>query len=200
MTKSVRTVLLAAAALLIVAGIGAMVFALTFDFDADTDKIPDETLETTRPEVIHEDVEYIYDAEGNLKSEVFYKDNVYNGQRDYYRDGKDEYITEFDKDHNEIMSSVTNRDALGNISTVTTYKDGKIYETVEYNYYDDFVTPSKKTVKTYEGDCELAEKTYFSEKGVKTRTCYYEDGDLLKEVFYDENGKPVDKGGETVEE
>lgn len=200
MTKSTRNILIVIAALLIAAGIGGMVFALTAGIGNDAPEVPDETHETTRPEIIHEDVEYVYDDDGNLKSEVFYKDNVYNGQRDYYRNEDGEYITEFDKDKKEIMSSVAKHDALGNISTVTTYKEGKLYETVEYDYHGDFVTPAKKTVKTYEGDRELAEKTYYSEEGKKTQVCKYENGKLVSEVFYDESGKIIDKGGDSVEE
>ena len=200
MTKSTRTALIVIAAIFIAAGIGGIIFAFCGNFGGAASVGDDTTAETTFPEIIHKDVEYTYDDNGNLISQVFYKDNVYNGQIDYYRTENEEYITEFDKDNKEVSSTVTKHDALGNVSSVTTYKDGKVYETIEYDYHSDFKTPAKKTVKTYEGDRELAEKTYFSEEGKKTQVCKYEDGKLVSETFFDENGNVIEKGGDTVEE
>lgn len=197
MNKTVKTVLLIVAVVLIIGGIGAAVYALIPAPEKDGS---DKGEGVTTTEVIHDDIEYVYNEDGSLKSEIYYKDNKYNGQKDYYKGEKDEYITVFNADGEEISSSVSKFNGAGSLVSVTTYEGGKIAELSEYDYYDDLRTLAKKTVKTYEGEDELAEKTYYSEAGKKTRTCKYLNGTLTEEIYFDEKGNVIENGGETVEE
>lgn len=196
MNKTVKLLLLILACVLILGGIGAAVFALI----TAPEKESTDNDGATTTEVIHDDIEYIYNEDGTVKSEIYYKDNKYNGQKDYYKGEKDEYITIYNADGEITESSVSKFNGAGSLTSVTTYKSGKIYESTEYDYYDDLRTLAKKTVKTYEGEDELAEKTYYNENGKKTRTCKYLNGSLTEEIYFDESGNVIENGGETVEE
>lgn len=197
MTKITKIILLVIAVLLIVGGIAAAVFVLVSDNGADNndDSVADET--TVR---LHDDVEYIYNENGDVKSEIYYKDDVYIGRKDFFKSGKYEYVTVLDADSNETYSSITELNLAGSISLVTVYENKELSKTVEYVYYDDMRTLAKKTTKTFDGDDEFAEKIYYSESGVKTRVCRFENGTVTEDTYYDENGKVIENGGETVEE
>lgn len=195
MNKTTRIVLLAVAALLIIGGIGGIVYCIFFGGSSSENE---KTEGTTA--VIHDDIERFYDDEGNLKSEVYYKDNVYNGQTDYYKGQRAYYSTTFDKDNNEIASTVTETNAAGSITKITSYEGGTLVELVEYDYYEDLRTVAKKTVKTYEGEDEHAEKIYFAEAGYKTHVITFLNGNIVTETLYDENGNVTKSGGDNVEE
>ncbi|MBE6588078.1 MAG: hypothetical protein E7647_06660 [Ruminococcaceae bacterium] len=197
MNKVTKILLLVLAAALIIGGIVAAVLAITNESDKAKKPSADGSDTTLAP---HDEVEYIYDEKGNVKSEIYYKDNVYIGQRDYFQDGNKEYITVFDKDRREIESSLLEKNVAGSVIKITTYKYHLLSEIVEYDYYYDLITPEKKTVKTYVGNDVYAEKTYYSENGKKTRQCSFLNDELLEDVYYDEFGKIIENGGETVEE
>ena len=196
MKKSTKIILSVIAVLLIAVGVCGIIFALI----GNGDKVDAESTEGKETEKIHDSVEYIYDADGNIKSEVYYKDNVYNGQKDYFSTESSEYVTVFDADHNQIESSVTELNTVGSISKITTYRDGEVYRTVEYDFAYDLRTVAKKTVKTYTDKGEEAEKTYFDENGKQQRYCTFLNGEITSDTYYDENGNVVENGGETVEE
>ncbi len=197
MNKGTKIALLIISALLIIGGIAAAVIAIVTESDKSDAPDTDAPTETT---VIHDSVEYFYDDDGNIKSERYYDNNVYMGKRDYFRTETAEYITVFDKDGNEVGSSVTEFNIVGSISKITTYQFHLLSETVEYDYYDDLRSPEKKTVKTYVGNDIYAEKTYFAENGKKTRYCTFLNDTTLEDNYYDENGNIIKNGGETSEE
>ena len=194
MKKSTRVSLLIVAAILFAAGIGVLIFAAVSSFAPDPDG---DTVETR-----HAETEYIYDDEGNIKSEIYYKNDKYNGQTDYYlsSDKKTYYVISYDKDNKEIGSTVTKYNSLGTIVSVQVKEMGDVVSLTEYDYYDDLTTPKIKTEKTYADGVENAVKTYFAEDGNKTRVMEYKDGDLVSDTYYDEKGNVIENGGETVEE
>lgn len=196
MKKKTKLIALIIAAILMIVGIGGAVFALIMESKAPA---PAEKPENDTTAVVHADIEYVYDDKGELRSEIYYKDNVYNGQKDYYTADDAAYTTTFDKDQNEIASSKTDFNIVGSISYVTEYENHKLVKTVEYDYDDDLITLLKKTTKIYEGEDELAEKVYYA-NGKKTRICKYKNGTLTEDIFYDENGNTIENGGETVED
>ncbi len=182
MKRSTKVLSLAIAIVLILGGIAGAIFAII----ADKTQLSAPTDSAENAVVIHEDVEYLYDANGDLKTEVYYKDNVYDGRKDYYNADGDEYVTVFDKDGNEIFSSKAEYNAAGCLSTMISYENHTLKEEVEYVYGDDLRTLQKKTVKTYKGEDEYAEKTYYNEEGKKARVCKYLNGELTEEIVYDE--------------
>lgn len=196
MNKGTKITLLILAALLIAAGIGAAIFAIATESDKAGNADPDSN-ETTK---LHDDVEYVYDEKGNIKSERYYKDNEYIGQRDYYTTENAEYITVFDKDGREVESSIIEFNARASITKKTTYKFHLLSEVAEYEYYHDLTTVAKRTVKTYVGDDVYAEKTYFSENAKKTRHCTFLNDEMIEDTYFDENGNVIENGGETIEE
>ena len=196
MNKGTKITLLILAAILICAGIGAAIFAIA----TESHKKQDGGADTGETTALHDDVEYVYDEEGNIKSERYYKNNEYIGQRDYYITDTAEYVTVFDKDGREIESSVTEFNARASITKITTYKYHLLSEVTEYDYYSDLTTVAKRTVKTYVGDDVYAEKTYFSENAKKTRQCTFLNDEMTEDVYFDENGNVIENGGETSEE
>ena len=184
MKKTTNVIGIAVAAVLILGGIAGAVYALV----ADRSDAADEAVEgSVTTEIIHDDVEYRYDENGDLKSEIYYKDNVYDGRKDYYNADGIEYVTVFDKDGNETFSSKAEYNAAGCLSTMVSYENHVLKEDVKYVYGDDLRTLEKKTVKTYEGEDEYAEKTYYNEEGKKARVCKYLNGELTEEIVYDED-------------
>ncbi len=198
MNKASKITLLIVSALLIIGGIGAAVFAIATESDKNKNK--DKETDSAETTVLHDDVEYVYDDDGNIKSERYYENNVFMGQRDYFRTETAEYITVFDKDGNEVGGSVTEFNIVGSVSKTTTYKFHLLSETVEYDYYDDLRTPEKKTVKTYVGNDIYAEKTYYGENGKKTRQCTFLNDTTIEDNYFDEKGNIIKNGGETSEE
>ncbi len=196
MNKTTKAIVLTIAVIFIVAGIGAGIFAVIM---GSKDSSGDDVAGPVTTVTLHDDVEYVYDENGELKSELFYKDNVYIGKTDYYTGEKTRYATSFDADGNETASTSTEFNGAGSVVLITSYENHKLIETVEYDYHYDMRTPAKKTVKTYSGEDEYAEKTYYSEDGKKTRICKYLNGELTEETLYDENGKTIVNGGDTVE-
>lgn len=196
MNKASKIILLTISALLIIGGIAAAVFAIATESDKgkEEDTLPSETT------VHHDDVEYTYDEKGNVKSERYYKDGAFIGQRDYFYTENAIYTTEFDKDRKEIGSSVKEFNLVGSVSKITTYEYHLLKETVEYDYYYDLITPEKKTVKTYVGNDIYAEKTYYAENGKMIRHCTFLNDNMLEDVYYDEKGNIIENGGETSEE
>ena len=194
MKKSTRVFLIVIAAILFAAGIGVLIFADVSSFAPASDG---DTVETR-----HAETEYIYDDEGNIKSEIYYKNDKYNGQTDYYlsNDKKTHYVIRYDKDNKEIGSTVTKYNSLGTIISIQEKELGEVTSLCEYDYYDDLTTPKIKTEKTYADGVENAVKTYFAEDGHKTRVMEYKDGDLVSDTYYDEKGNVIENGGETVEE
>lgn len=182
MKSSKNVIGIIVAVLLILFGVGGAVFAVVAD-NGDQTAAVDSSV-TTAPE--HDDVEYIYDDKGDLKSEIYYKDNVYDGRKDYYNADGDEYVTVFDKDDNEIFSSKTQYNGAGRLSTRVSYENHQLCEEVEYVYAEDLRTLQKKTVKTYKGEDELAEKTYYNEEGKAAKVLKYLNGELTEEIVYDE--------------
>lgn len=196
MNKASKITLLTVSALLIIGGIAAAIFAIATEADKNKNQ-DDIPAETTVP---HEDVEYVYDDDGNIKSERYYNKGVFVGMRDYYYTDNAIYTTVFDKDNKEIESSVKEFNIVGSISKITTYKYHLLSETVEYDYYDDLRTPEKKTVKTYVGNDIYAEKTYYGENGKITRHCTFLNDNIIDDIYYDEKGNIIENGGETSEE
>ena len=185
MSKAKKTTLLIVAALLILGGIAAIIYAVAYGIKNDSQ----DSLNTDETSGIqHEDVEYIYDNNGNVKSEIYYKDNKYVGRKDFFSEKNKQYVTELDNEGNEVFSSVTELNAAGSISLITKYENKELTETVEYVYYDDMRTLRKKTTKTFEGDNEYAEKVLYSEDGQKIQVSKYENGALIEETLFEENG------------
>ena len=196
MNKASKITLLVVSALLILGGITAAIFAIATE--SKKDKSPDaDNTETT---VAQDSVDIVYNDDGNVKSERYYENNVFIGQRDYHYTDTAMYTMEFDRNGNEVASSVTEFNIVGSISKVTSYKFRLLSEETEYDYYDDLRTPEKKTVKSYVGNDVYAEKTYFAENGKKTRNCKFLNDKLIEETYYDENGNIIKDGGETIED
>lgn len=196
MNKASKITLLTVSALLIAGGIGAAIYAIATE--SHKDKAPQtESTETT---ILHDDVEIFYNDDGNVKSERYYDNNVFIGQRDYHYTDTAMYTMEFDKDGKEVGTSVTEFNAVGSISKVTSYKFRLLSEEIEYDYYSDLRTPEKKTAKTFVGNDVYVEKTYFSEDGKKTRQCTFLNDDMIEEYYFDENGNVIENGGETSED
>ena len=195
MNKSTKAILLSIASVLVAVGIGLMIYAAVYTSLSNGEN--KESIETQ-----HSEIEYVYDDEGNIKSEVYYKNDKYNGQTDYYlsKDKKTHYEMVYDKDNKEIGSTVTKYNSLGTIISIQTKELGDVVSLTEYDYYDDLATPKIKTEKTYENGSENAVKTYFSEDGHKTRVMEYKDGELVSDTYYDEKGNVIENGGETIEE
>lgn len=187
-----KTVALIIGIVLILLGIGGAVAALIIGGKEPEPNAGGDTAIVTE----HAETEYKYDEDGQLSSELYYENDVYVGRKDYYTDGLKHYTTTFDADMNEIASSVTVFNAAKSIISITSYENHKLKETVEYDYYYDLVTPAKKTVKTYDGDDEYAEKTYFTEDGKKEKVCKYLNGELTEEKLYSQSTD----GGETNED
>ena len=181
MKKSTKALTLTVAALLIAGGIGGGVYAVL------AEKAAAETDTAAETELVHDNVEYVYDENGDLKSEIFYDNDVYMGRKDYFNSDGVSYVTEFDKDDNEIFSSMTETNIVGSITKTTSYENHTLKETVEYVYGDDLRTLQKKTVKTYTGEDEYAEKIYYNEEGKAARVCKYLNGELTEEIIYDED-------------
>ena len=194
MNKATKIILLAVSALLIIGGVGAAIYAIATESKKGYQNDSTETTEA------QEEVEYFYDDDGNIKSERYYKNGSYIGQRDYYYTDSSIYITEFDKNDNEVASSVKEFNIVGSISKITSYKLHLLSEEIEYDYYDDLRTPKKKTVKTYVGNDVYAEKSYFAEGGKKTRQCNFLNGEILEDKYFDESGNVIENGGETSED
>lgn len=179
-TKNIIGIIIAA--LLIAGGTAGAVYAVVAD---NKEALVVDGSVTTEKQ--HDDVEYVYDENGDLRSEIYYKDNVYDGRKDYYNADGDEYVTVFDKDDNEIFSSKAEYNAADRLSKVTSYENHALKETVEYTYADDLRTLTKKTVKTYVGEDEYAEKTYYNEEGKAAKVIKYFNGELTEEIVYDED-------------
>lgn len=180
-TKKLIGIIIASA--LIAGGIAGSVYALIAD-NKKEEPVADSSVTT---EIQHDDVEYIYDENGDLKSEIYYKNNVYDGRKDYFNVDGDEYVTIFDKDRNEIFSSLSEYNAADRLSKVTSYENHALKEIVEYTYAEDLRTLTKKTVKTYVGEDEYAEKTYYNEEGKAAKVLKYLNGELTEEIVYDES-------------
>ena len=93
-TKNLIGIIIASA--LIAGGIAGSVYALIAD-NKKEEPVADSSVTT---EIQHDAVEYIYDENGDLKSEIYYKNNVYDRRKDYFNVDGDEYFTIFDKDRN----------------------------------------------------------------------------------------------------
>lgn len=195
MNNKTKTVLLIISAILVATGIALLIYAAV---SSSGNGGGDDTAAETQ----HAEIEYRYDDEGNISSEIYYKNDKYNGQTDYYlsSDKKTYYAIVYDKDSKEIGSTVTKYNSLGTIVSVQVKELGEVVSLTEYDYYDDLTTPKIKVEKTYEDGVENAVKTYFAEDGQKTRVCEYKDGELVSDTNYDENSIINENGGETVEE
>ena len=196
MNKASKITLLTVSAVLIVGGIGAAIYAIA----TESDKGKTPQTESTETTILHDDVEIFYNDDGNVKSERYYEDNKFIGQRDYHYTDNAMYTMEFDKNGKEVGTSVTEFNAAGSISKVTSYKFRVLSEEIEYDYYSDLRTPEKKTAKTYVGNDIYTEKTYFAESGKKTRQCTFLNDDMIEEYYFDENGNVIENGGETSED
>ncbi len=205
MKNSTRIILLIIAGLLIVGGITAAILSLVLD-KPDSGKAGGNTTTqanagATSPEGTalsliqlldsndqNLTVEYAYDERGGIVNEKYYYKGVYYGQRWYYSADKEDHSMLYDAEGNEIGASKTTYNVAGSIYFIEEYANKKVIKTTEYDYYEDLRTPKKKTVKDNSGDVELAEVTRFDEKGRKTETVKFRDGQEIEKITYDENG------------
>ena len=195
MDKKTKSILLIISAILVATGIALLIYAAV---SSAGNGGGDDTAAETQ----HAEIEYNYDNEGNISSEIYYKNDKYNGQTDYYlsSDKRTYYEIRYDADSKEIGSTVTKYNSLGTIISIQKKELGEITSLTEYDYYDDLTTPKIKVEKTYADGVENAVKTYFAEDGQKTRVCEYIDSELKSDIYYDENGNVIENGGETVED
>ncbi|MBE6714860.1 MAG: hypothetical protein E7575_06235 [Ruminococcaceae bacterium] len=169
---------------LIVAGALAIVLT-SFNFFGLFDKgSAPSSDETTQESLQHEPVEYFYDNKDRIKSEVYYENNVYNGQKDYFYNDRETHIMIYDSEKKlcENIKSVVN--AVGNLTLEEKYKDGKQVSSLEIVYHDDLVTPKKETLIEYTDKGEEATKTFYDEDGNTVSVSKYLDGELTEEKLY----------------
>ncbi len=191
MNKKTQRILIIVAAVLIVLGICGVVTALLCK-GSSGDSGSDTSSEATE---VHEPEEYQYNSDGSLKSIIYYDNNVYAGRTDYFTDvSKDiDYVMTFDADDVETESEKTEHNSDGTVSYYEKKEMGKTVQSIEYVYYAESSMPKKKTTKDYdENGNESVEKLYYYENGKVSRRCYFTNGEMTSQTFYDENGNTVD--------
>ena len=130
MNNKTKTILLIISAILVATGIALLIYA------AVSPSFGNGNGNDTAVETQHAEIEYRYDDEGNISSEIYYKNDKYNGQTDYYlsSDKKTYYAIVYDKDSKEIGSTVTKYNSLGTIVSVQAKELGEIVSLTEYDY------------------------------------------------------------------
>ncbi|MBQ4066915.1 MAG: hypothetical protein IJD22_04635 [Clostridia bacterium] len=209
MNKATRIILLIIAFLLIGAGIAAGIFAIVKGPESELSEKNEETeaeyivdlddvIDTTPiGELIKYDrVEEKLDEDGLLTSRIYYLGDAYAGRKDYFRTETEEHILVFDANEKEIASTLMSFNAAGSVSTVTHRMNSTVTKTVEYDYYEDMTTPENKLVKIYSGEDVFATKTFYYENGKMSEVNEYKNNELTSRIVYDENGNPIENGGE----
>lgn len=191
-SKTQKILIITAVLLLVLAMVGIVAVILMDRAPGSEDSTSGDTTEAA---VIHEPEEYVYDEDGKLSCIKYYKDNVYDGQKDFFVDNKTgtEYTMLYDAENNEIESEKTERNTVGSVKFYQKRVLGVVVQTVEYDYYDNMKTLKKRTTKDFDSDGnENAEKLYYYENGKVSRRCEYLNGELERQEFYDEEGNTID--------
>lgn len=196
MSAKLQRILIIAASLLLIAAVVGLAFYFVSDRDTEKTEEPASTTAAyTTEEIIHDDEEYRYNEDGTLKSIVYYKDNKFNGQIDYFSD-KDrniDYVMTYGADNKEVCREITEKNSEDSPILYRKKVNDEVVQSIEYDYASDGITLKKKTTKNFADDgTESAEKLYFYENGKVSQKCEYTDGVLTSEIFYNEEGNTVE--------
>lgn len=183
MNTKTQKILVAVAAVLILAAIAAVIVLAVGTFSAEGSENGEKSAET-----LHPAEETFYNSDGSVNRIVYYKDDVYNGQTDYYSEDNKDYVIYYDKDKNNVANELTEKNGQGKTVMHKKSENKKTVLLEEYVYADDMVTLKKYTKKTYdENGTENAEKLYYADDGATViQRITYVDGEEKTNESFDE--------------
>lgn len=180
MSTKMQKLLIAAATVLLVLAAASLVLLMTNPFSKD------ETGKDSPADTVHEPEEYFYNEDGTLNRIVYYENDEYNGQKDFYSEGKKDYVIYYDKNGENCANELTVKNDAGKTVSYKKSENGKTLVLEEYDYADDSVTLKKYTKKTYdENGAESAEKLYYADDGITVteRVTFLDGEELTRETF-----------------
>ena len=178
-SKTQKILIITAVVLIVLAAVG-VAFLL----------IPPEKGEGAPADTVHPAEETVYNEDGTVNRVVYYENDVYQGQKDFYTDGQTDYVTYYGADSQPCGLEKTVRNAANKIASYTKKEGDKTVAEDEYIYQEDAETLKKVTKKCYSADGkESAEKLYYAEDGVTVteRFTYIDGVEQTHETFDEKN-------------
>ena len=176
MNTKTQKILIITAIVLIVLAVGAVIFIFA---------APDKP---SAP--VHPAEETFYNDDGTVNRIMYYDNDVYQGQTDFYSDGNTDYVMFYGADTALLGSEATKKNAMGKIESFKKHEGDNLVEDDLYTYQDDCETLIQVVKKHYDKDGNLtAEKLVYAEDGTTVTDLYTYVGNKEKthETFDKDN-------------